>query len=341
MRRLARIAVAVGVAAGLAVVVLPIARADDAESVLERARNATVREDFSGLVQIEWLTDGKWKTARVPVNGTGGTVQVGEGTRQAEGRGDERWIAGVSGWQAGWDEPVSGAVPAPSTHWDLTLGKADPIAGRTTVVVTASDPDTGTARLKVYCDKDTGVMLRREVLDHRGHVVRAVGFVVVKMLGGSRATAPADPVTKKSVKQQDPTPDKIADLPAGFDAPAKVPGGYVLAGRYLRDDGTVQLYYSDGLFGVSVFQQRGDLDWNGLPHGGNGVQIDGTSGRGYEVAGGTVLVWDRDNVARTVVSDATVADLRAFAAAFDDRTDHSPGIVRRITDFVLGPFGWS
>lgn len=340
MRRLARIAVAVGVAAGLAVVVLPLARADDAESVLERARNATVREDFSGLVQIEWLTDGKWKTARVPVNGTGGTVQVGEGTRQAEGRGDERWIAGVSGWQAGWDEPVSGEVPTPSTHWDLALGKADPIAGRTTVVVTASDPDTGTARLKVYCDKDTGVMLRREVLDRRGQVVRAVGFVEVKKLGGSRSTPPADPVTK-SVKQDDPTPDKIADLPAGFDAPGKVPGGFVLAGRYLRDDGTVQLYYSDGLFGVSVFQQRGDLDWNGLPRGGDGVEIDGVSARGYEVAGGTVLVWDRDDVTRTVVSDATVADLRAFAAAFDDRTDHSPGIVRRITDFVLGPFGWS
>ncbi len=341
MRRLARIAVAAGVAAGLAVVVLPLARADDAESALERARNATVREDFSGLVQIEWLTDGTWKTARVPVNGTGGTVQVGEGTRQAEGRGDERWIAGVSGWQAGWDEPVGGEVPSPSTHWDLTLGNADPIAGRTTLVVTASDPDRGTARLKVYLDKDTGVMLRREVLDRRGQVVRAVGFVEVKKLGGSRSTPPAEPVTESVKKSEDPTPDKIAALPSGFDAPAKVPGGYVLAGRYLRDDGTVQLYYSDGLFGVSVFQQRGDLDWNGLPRGGDGVEIDGSAARGYEVAGGTVLVWDRDDVTRTVVSDATVADLRAFAAAFDDRTDHSPGIVRRITDFVLGPFGWS
>ena len=336
----ARIALVAGVTAGLAVVLLPGARADDAKSVLERARTATVREDFSGLVQIEWLAEGRWKTAQVPVNGTGGTVQVGEGTRQAEGSGDDRWIAGVSGWQAGWDEPVTGDVPSPSAHWDLSLGKADPIAGRTTVVVTAVDPDTGTARLKVYCDKDTGVMLRREVLDRQGRVVRAVGFVEVKKLGGARAAAPADPVTK-SAKAKDRPPDKVADLPKGFAAPTRVAGGYVLAGRYLRADGTVQLYYTDGLFGVSVFQQRGELDWNGLPRGGGGVDVDGADARSYAVAGGTVMVWDRDDLTRTVVSDATVSDLRAFAVAFDDRTDSSPGVVERVTDFVLGPFGWT
>lgn len=353
MRRALRVVVVAAVAAVLAVVLLPSARADDAEAVLERARNATVREDFSGLVQIEWLTDGKWETARVPVSGTGGTVQVGEGTRRAEGRGDERWIAGVSGWQAGWDEPVTGRVPSPSKHWDLRLTKADPIAGRTVTAVTALDPDTGTARLKVYCDKDTGVMLRREVLDRQGRVVRAVGFVEVKKLGGSRGTPPSAPKAGSegkgsaaeedgsAAKAKDGPPDEVADLPKGFDAPVRLPGGYLLAGRYLRDDGTVQLYYSDGLFGVSVFQQRGALDWNGLPRGGAGVDVDGAAARTYAVAGGTVLVWDRDGVTRTVVSDATVADLRAFAKAFDARTERSPGIVERITDFVLGPFGWT
>jgi len=344
MRRLVRVAVVAVLAVAGALVVLPGAHADDAESVLERARNATVREDFSGVVQIEWLADGEWRTAKVPVSGTGGTVQVGEGTRQAEGRGDDRWIAGVSGWQAGWDEPVQGDVPAPSAHWDLTLAKADPIAGRSTVVVTATDPDTGRARLKVYCDKDTGVMLRREVLDRKGDVVRAVGFVEVKKLGGSRSAPPTTPVTeaakKKAGEKVDPTPDRVADVPDGFAAPARVAGGYVLAGRYLRDDDIVQLYYTDGLFGVSVFQQRGDLDWNGLPRGGGGAQVDGADARGYEVAGGTVLVWNRGDMTRTAVSDATVRDLEAFAAAFDDRTADHPGIVERITDFVLGPFGW-
>jgi hypothetical protein len=346
--RLGRLGAAAVVVLALLVagtVALPGARADDAvdaEAVLERARNATVREDFSGLVEIEWRSDGEWRTARAPVTGTGGTVQVGEGNRQAEGRGDDRWIAGVSGWQAGWDEPVRGQVPAPGAHWDLELDQGDPVAGRTTVVVTAIDPDTDTPRLKVYCDKDTGVMLRREVLDRGGRVVRAVGFVEVKKLGGSRSAPPTAPVTTRdrNGKVEDPTPDAVVDLPSGFAAPARLAGGYVLAGRYLRDDDVVQLYYSDGLFGVSVFQQQGELDWKGLPRGGDGLDVAGRDARGYEVAGGTVLVWERDDVTRTVVSDATAADLRAFAAAFDDRTRAGKGIVEQVTDFVLGPFGW-
>jgi sigma-E factor negative regulatory protein RseB len=336
--RVARVVLAAVLAAVVGVLVLPGARADDAESVLDRARNATVREDFSGLVQIEWLADGEWQTARVPVTGTGGTVQVGEGVRKAEGRGNERWIAGVSGWQAGWDEAVTGNVPSPSKHWDLALTKGTEIAGRPTLVVTATDPRTDEARLKVYCDRDTGVMLRREVLDAKGRVVRAVGFVEVKKLGGTRDAAPADPKAKKS---KDSTPDRVASVPDGFDAPATVADRYVLAGRYLRPDGIVQLYYTDGLFGVSVFQQRGDLDTSGLPRGSEGVAVGDARGRGYEVAGGTVLVWDHEAMTRTVVSDATIADLRAFAAAFDDRTEHHGGIVEDITDFVLAPFRWN
>jgi hypothetical protein len=338
MIRAGRILLAAVLAAVVGMLILPGARADDAASVLERARNATVREDFSGLVQIEWLAGGEWQTARVPVTGTGGTVQVGEGVRKAEGHGNERWIAGVSGWQAGWDEAVTANVPSPSKHWDLALTKGDDIAGRSTLVVTATDPRTDEPRLRVYCDRDTGVMLRREVLDTKGRVVRAVGFVEVKKLGGTRAAAPADP---KAEKKAATPPQKVADLPDGFTAPASVADRYVLAGRYLRSDGIVQLYYTDGLFGVSVFQQRGDLNASGLPRGSQSVAVGDATGRGYEVAGGTVLVWDHQDMTRTVVSDATVADLRSFAAAFDDRTEHHRGVVEQVTDFVLAPFRWS
>jgi hypothetical protein len=332
--RAAGAALAVVAMLTVALVALPDAHADDAETALERARTATVREDFSGVVQIEWLSDGKWQVARVPVNGAGGTVQVGEGTRKAEGRGDDRWVAGVSGWQAGWKQPVAGETPSPSKHWKLALAKGPDVAGRTTNVVTATDPKTKTARLKVYVDRATGLMLRREVLDQHGKAVRSVGFVDVKKLGGARSTPPKTP------KAEDAAPVKLASLPKGYDAPVRIGGRYVLVGRYLRDDGTVQLYYSDGLFGISLFEQRGALDWNGLPRGGGGVDVGDDRGRNYEVAGGTVLVWEHDDLTLTAVSDATRRDLHTFALAFGRQSGGGDGVLDDIADFVLGPFGF-
>jgi sigma-E factor negative regulatory protein RseB len=332
-------AVGAGLAAvamlAVGLVALPDAQADDAaEAALQRARTATVREDFSGVVQIEWLTHGSWQVARVPVTGEGGTVQVGEGIRKAEGRGDDRWIAGVSGWQAGWTQPVAGDVPSPAKHWTLALTKGPDVAGRSTNVVTATDRITRAARLKVYVDRDTGVMLRREVLDPRGTPVRSVGFVEVKKLGGSRAAAPAAPKAKNAA------PKKLVGVPKGYDAPGRIATRYALVGRYLRDDGAVQLYYSDGLFGISLFEQRGALDWNGLPHGGGRASVGGDRGRDYEVAGGTVLVWEHGDLTLTAVSDATVRDLQTFAVAFGHESGDHGGVVDDITDFVLGPFGF-
>jgi len=340
----------VGIALGLvalvvatgAVGVLPGAYADDAVTVLDRARTATVREDFAGTVQIEWLDDGGWRSARTKVTGAGGAVQVGEGARQAGGRAEDRWIAGVTGWEVGWDEPVARKSPSPATRWDLTVGTGIPVAGRATVMVTATDPKTGAPRLRAYCDKATGVMLRREVLDRQGRVVRAVGFVEVARLGGATAVPPSAPQVaerRPSARGTDPTPDTVRALPARFAAPDRVTG-FVLAGRYERADGTVQLYYSDGLFGVSVFQQIGVLDPGGMPEADARVRVREAAALGYEVAGGSVLVWERDGVTRTLVSDATVADLRDFAVAFDDRAADGDGLVDRVADFLFGPFGW-
>jgi hypothetical protein len=102
----------------------------------------------------------------------------------------------------------------------------------------------------------------------------------------------------------------------------------------------VQLYYSDGLFGISLFEQRGALDWNGLPDGGGGVEVGDDRGRNYEVAGGTVLVWDHGDLTLTAVSDATVRDLQTFAVTFGRQSGGGGGALDGIADFVLGPFGF-
>ena len=181
-------------------------------------------------------------------------------------------------------------------------------------------------------------MLRREVLDHQGKAVRSVGFVEVKKLGGTRSAPPAEPKTKGKAK--DKAPEKVASLPERVRRAADRGDTYVLVGRYLRDDGVVQLYYSDGLFGVSLFEQRGDLDWNGLPRGGGAVDIGDDRGRGYEVAGGTVLVWEHDDLTYT----SSPTPRRATCGRSPPRSTREPVTTaadRRRHDFVLGPFGWN
>ena len=48
-----------------------------------------------------------------------------------------------------------------------------------------------------------------------------------------------------------------------------------------RHPNGVELLYSDGLFTVSVFEQRGELDWDGLPKGGVSAEVGGNRARRY------------------------------------------------------------
>ena len=91
---------------------------------------------------------------------------------------------------------------------------------------------------------------------------------------------------------------------------------------------------------VSLFEQRGSLDWNGLPSGGGGVEVGDERGRNYEVAGGTVLVWEHADLTLTAISDISRGDLQTFAVAFGRQNTDDDSALDDVADFVLGPFGF-
>ena len=64
------------------------------------------------------------------------------------------------------------------------------------------------------------------------------------------------------------------------------------------------LFYSDGVFTASVFEQQGDLDWGALPGGGSDTQLADTRTRTYHEASGDVAVWERNGLVYTCVTDA-------------------------------------
>ena len=91
-----------------------------------------------------------------------------------------------------------------------------------------------------------------------------------------------------------PTAEKLTSTPDGYRAPG-APAGFELVTRSRHPDGML-LFYSDGVFTASVFEQQGDLDWGTLPSGGTDTQLADTRTRAYREASGDV----RSNVMKTV-----------------------------------------
>ncbi|MCZ7527450.1 MAG: hypothetical protein M5U14_14335 [Acidimicrobiia bacterium] len=130
----------------------------------------------------------------------------------------------------------------------------------------------------------------------------------------------------------------MEELDDPFRAPETAGDGYGLVARHRHADGTLQLFYSDGVFGISVFEQRGRLDARRLPAGGRVDEVAGDEAHRYPVPGGEVLVWEGDELVFTCVGDAPIEDLRTFAE--DLAREPEPGILTSLARAVLAPFRW-
>ncbi|MFN8026527.1 MAG: sigma-E factor regulatory protein RseB domain-containing protein [Acidimicrobiia bacterium] len=202
------------------------------------------------------------------------------------------------------------------------------IAGRTTTEVVATRRD-GTVAQRLAVDDETGLLLRREVLGRDGAVERSMTFTEIDLGDTTTAvTAPAGLRTEASTE--------IGNVPDGYRAPNTLDGA-ALVTRTKQPDG-VLLWYSDGVFSTTVFEQRGTLDWSALPAGGTTSEIKGSTMRRWSEPSGTVLVWENDGIVYTCVSDAPsdVVDAAVASFAASDRS-----ALQQVTDFVLGPFGWN
>jgi hypothetical protein len=167
------------------------------------------------------------------------------------------------------------------------------------------------------------------VLGPDGNVQRSVRFLTVDV-GAPVATVTAPRGVASG------TAEKLTSVPEGYHAPQSV-DGYELITRSRHSDG-VLLFYSDGLFTASVFEQKGELDWGALPSGGTDTRVADTRSRQYREPSGDVLVWERDGVVYTCVSDAPTDVVSNMA---DDLAAADRSTVQSVADFVLGPFGWN
>ncbi len=132
-----------------------------------------------------------------------------------------------------------------------------------------------------------------------------------------------------------PIADDAADSMAPYEAPATVDHGYRRVAAYRMPEGVHVVYRSD-TGTVSVFEQRGRVQWDGLPSGGTRVQMDGddawTVTLSSSAAGGSidVVVLARDDLIVTAVGSAPQDDVAAVAAAVPDPP--APSMTDRVGD---------
>jgi MucB/RseB N-terminal domain len=160
------------------------------------------------------------------------------------------------------------------------------VSGRPTNIVEARRAD-GSAAGRFHIDRQTGLMLRRELLDQQGREVNLTFFTEIRPTVPDRArfVAASAPRTVES-----PWTHQLASADLGS---LRYHGWPVLTGLPDRlslydarqldsQEPVVHLSYSDGLSVVSVFVQRGTLDagsladWHKATRGGRTVYLRDT-----------------------------------------------------------------
>jgi sigma-E factor negative regulatory protein RseB len=264
-----------------------------------------------------------------------GLVEVGLGSQMVVGQGLDRW-AGADGASTLWHDAGPDQLPHPGDKWNLTTTAGPRITDRPTTVIVARDGD-GRVRARLYVDRATGLLLRREVLDTHGRKVHEVTFIALSAVDNTGPGQPT-PTTPHADKQR--SNDRLAKVPDGYTAPNSAGDGFHLVGRYRQGNGVVQLFYSDGLFNVSVFEQPGELDWGALPAGGTDSTVSDHRTLSYETAAGTVMFWNTNGSVFTCISDAPADEVAGFVTTFANASDNGSDPIHDAIHFVLGPFSW-
>ena len=201
-----------------------------------------------------------------------------------------------------------------AARYELSVAGPGRCAGRDGHVVQARRPG-GAVAARLWVDGATGLVLRREVFDAGGRLLRTSAYVDLAVDAVPTGLSTGGPDAPPSA-----LPD--AELQA-LGAPARLPGGYVLfEGRRPRPrrGPVLQLAYSDGLSTVSLFRQPGALG-PGVPAGWSTADVDGTR---VLVGGGSPgrLVWQAGTEVLVLVGDAPREDLLAAVAVLPH---HAPG----------------
>ena len=295
-------AVAMGVGVALIVAASPVASQPmPPDNPLEASRRAAGSQAFSGQVLVRWRDAAGEHEQLVDVRAVDGNLMV-EGDAAVLARRDERFIRRSGGWDALWPAGLDApGVPWPTSKYTLSSAAGPLVAGRPSTLV---EVYRGADLIeRVWVDAATGLLLGREQYAVAGSRARSMQFQQISL------GAPAGrPVPSPHVRPREVSTATSSHLPR------VLPGQYRRLAAYKRD-GIVHGVYSDGVYGLSVFEQPGRLRESALPARGQPVSVGRTRGWHYAWAGGNVLLWEGRDRVFSAVGDGPLPDLVQAGAA--------------------------
>ncbi len=220
-------------------------------------------DDLSTLRVVHTVTNGVQRERLVHLNGAPREiVRTGDAVECILQPGDEILALESSIPSGPFARAFSRTFDGISDHYTLTLQGTDRVANRQAVRLVVMPKDSQRYGFRLWLDRDTGLLLRSELVDTHGNKLEIFEFATLQV-GGPISERELEPESGTSaLKTQLALESPRADVdnvrrPANWEA-RWVPDGFTMASWNIRRTPSSSkaidtLMYSDGLAAFSVF----------------------------------------------------------------------------------------
>lgn len=235
---------------------------------------------------------------------------------------EEGWLAPLP---AADPEDAEKAVAALEEKYEVAVTGQDRLLDRPSTRLEVRRRADGSLRERLWVDEHTGLVLRRESFEGADRRLRLVAYLSLDLRPGAAGRAASRAAREGATERLDRRPHVISPVDpdalsalrqAGWTVPTALPGDYEPVGMYAvdgPDSQPLQVVYGDGLYTVSVFQQRGRPDWGSLPEGAEPAERLAWDAYVWPGAVPQRLVWEASGTTFSLVGDAPPEEFFAIA----------------------------
>lgn len=332
------------------------AEPDDWRDLLLRASSAAQQRRYTGeSLWIAW-SDGEPQVEVSQVHRDRDNLTVSFADRFTVRLGDEEGDMVDEG--EGWLAPLPAvdqadahtALAALEEKYAVTVTGEQRLLDRPCTRMEVRRRDDDSLRERLWVDDQTGLLLRRDSFEGAERRLRLVTYLSLDLRPSAPPRADSRVGRHRRTERLERRAHAISPVDTealsalrqgGWTVPATLPGDYEPVGMFAVDGAEsqpLQVVYRDGLYTVSLFQQRGRPDWDSLPEGAR--VAEGLDWHAYEWPGAVPqrLVWEASGTTFSLVGDAPPEEFLAIAGSLPTR--QAVGLADRLRRGLARLWGW-